>query len=201
MLAIGARFDDRVTGDTSKFCPSAKIIHIDVDPSSISKIIEVDLSLIGETSKILKALNKSISPFLKHINKTSLKKWWAQIDKWKLKKCLSYKKSKNIIKPQSVIETLYEITKGQAYVTSDVGQHQMWAAQYYKFDKPNRWINSGGLGTMGFGLPAAMGVKLAYPKSDVICVTGEASILMCICLLYTSPSPRDGLLSRMPSSA
>ena len=192
LLAIGARFDDRVTGDTSKFCPSAKIIHIDVDPSSISKIIEVDLSLIGETSKILKALNKSISPFLKHINKTSLKKWWAQIDKWKLKKCLSYKKSKNIIKPQSVIETLYEITKGQAYVTSDVGQHQMWAAQYYKFDKPNRWINSGGLGTMGFGLPAAMGVKLAYPKSDVICVTGEASILMCIqelatCLQYRLP--------------
>ena len=192
LLAIGARFDDRVTGDTSKFCPSAKIIHIDVDPSSISKIIEVDLSLIGETSKILKALNKSISPFLKHINKTSLKKWWAQIDKWKLKKCLSYKKSKNIIKPQSVIETLYEITKGQAYVTTDVGQHQMWAAQYYKFDKPNRWINSGGLGTMGFGLPAAMGVKLAYPKSDVICVTGEASILMCIqelatCLQYRLP--------------
>ena len=192
LLAIGARFDDRVTGDTSKFCPSAKIIHIDVDPSSISKIIEVDLSLIGETSKILKALNKSINPFLKHINKTSLKKWWAQIDKWKLKKCLSYKKSKNIIKPQSVIETLYEITKGQAYVTSDVGQHQMWAAQYYKFDKPNRWINSGGLGTMGFGLPAAMGVKLAYPKSDVICVTGEASILMCIqelatCLQYRLP--------------
>ena len=192
LLAIGARFDDRVTGDTSKFCPSAKIIHIDVDPSSISKIIEVDLSLIGETSKILKALNKSINPFLKNINKTSLKKWWAQIDKWKLKKCLSYKKSKNIIKPQSVIETLYEITKGQAYVTSDVGQHQMWAAQYYKFDKPNRWINSGGLGTMGFGLPAAMGVKLAYPKSDVICVTGEASILMCIqelatCLQYRLP--------------
>ena len=192
LLAIGARFDDRVTGDTSKFCPSAKIIHIDVDPSSISKIIEVDLSLIGETSKILKALNKSINPFLEHINKTSLKKWWAQIDKWKLKKCLSYKKSKNIIKPQSVIETLYEITKGQAYVTSDVGQHQMWAAQYYKFDKPNRWINSGGLGTMGFGLPAAMGVKLAYPKSDVICVTGEASILMCIqelatCLQYRLP--------------
>ena len=192
LLAIGARFDDRVTGDTSKFCPSAKIIHIDVDPSSISKIIEVDLSLIGETSKILKALNKSINPFLKHINKTSLKKWWAQIDKWKLKKCLSYKKSKNIIKPQSVIEALYEITKGQAYVTSDVGQHQMWAAQYYKFDKPNRWINSGGLGTMGFGLPAAMGVKLAYPKSDVICVTGEASILMCIqelatCLQYRLP--------------
>ena len=192
LLAVGARFDDRVTGDTSKFCPSAKIIHIDVDPSSISKIIEVDLSLVGETSKILSDLNKAIKPYLKKINKSALKRWWTQIDKWRTKKCLSYKKSEKIIKPQSVIETLYEITKGNAYVTSDVGQHQMWAAQYYKFDKPNRWINSGGLGTMGFGLPAAMGAQLAYPKSEVICVTGEASILMCIqelatCLQYRLP--------------
>ena len=192
LLAVGARFDDRVTGDTSKFCPSAKIIHIDVDPSSISKIIEVDLSLVGETSKILSDLNKAIKPHLKKINKSALKRWWTQIDKWRTKKCLSYKKSEKIIKPQSVIETLYEITKGNAYVTSDVGQHQMWAAQYYKFDKPNRWINSGGLGTMGFGLPAAMGAQLAYPKSEVICVTGEASILMCIqelatCLQYRLP--------------
>ena len=192
LLAVGARFDDRVTGDTSKFCPSAKIIHIDVDPSSISKIIEVDLSLVGETSKILRDLNKAVKPYLKNINKSALKRWWTQIDKWRTKKCLSYKKSKTIIKPQSVIETLYEITKGDAYVTSDVGQHQMWAAQYYKFDKPNRWINSGGLGTMGFGLPAAMGAQLAYPKSEVICVTGEASILMCIqelatCLQYRLP--------------
>ena len=146
LLAVGARFDDRVTGDTSKFCPSAKIIHIDVDPSSISKIIEVDLSLVGETSSILKGLNLAIKPYLKDINKSALKKWWVQIDKWRTKKCLSYKKSDKVIKPQSVIETLYEITKGDAYVTSDVGQHQMWAAQYYKFDKPNRWINSGGLG-------------------------------------------------------
>jgi acetolactate synthase-1/2/3 large subunit len=192
LLAVGARFDDRVTGDTSKFCPSAKIIHIDVDPSSISKIIEVDLSLVGETSSILKGLNVAIKPYLKDINKSALKKWWVQIDKWRTKKCLSYKKSDKVIKPQSVIEALYEITKGDAYVTSDVGQHQMWAAQYYKFDKPNRWINSGGLGTMGFGLPAAMGVQLAYPKSEVICVTGEASILMCIqelatCLQYRLP--------------
>ena len=192
LLAVGARFDDRVTGDTSKFCPSAKIIHIDIDPSSISKIIEVDLSLVGETSKILSDLNKAIKPHLKKINKSALKRWWTQIDKWRTKKCLSYKKSEKIIKPQSVIETLYEITKGNAYVTSDVGQHQMWAAQYYKFDKPNRWINSGGLGTMGFGLPAAMGAQLAYPKSEVICVTGEASILMCIqelatCLQYRLP--------------
>ena len=192
LLAVGARFDDRVTGDTSKFCPSAKIIHIDIDPSSISKIIEVDLSLVGETSSILKGLNLAIKPYLKDINKSALKKWWVQIDKWRTKKCLSYKKSDKVIKPQSVIEALYEITKGDAYVTSDVGQHQMWAAQYYKFDKPNRWINSGGLGTMGFGLPAAMGVQLAYPKSEVICVTGEASILMCIqelaaCLQYRLP--------------
>jgi acetolactate synthase-1/2/3 large subunit len=192
LLAIGARFDDRVTGDTSKFCPSAKIIHIDIDPSSISKIIEVDLSLIGETSKILKSLNNAIKPHISKINKSSLKKWWNIIDKWRSKNCLSYKKSKKIIKPQSVIETIYDITKGNAFVTSDVGQHQMWAAQYYKFDKPNRWINSGGLGTMGFGLPAAIGAQLAYPKSEVICVTGEASIVMCIqelatCLQYRLP--------------
>ncbi|MFL2568732.1 MAG: biosynthetic-type acetolactate synthase large subunit [Gammaproteobacteria bacterium] len=192
LLAVGARFDDRVTGDTSKFCPSAKIIHIDIDPSSISKIIEVDLSLVGETSKILKSLNKAITPHLSKINKTGLKKWWKIINKWRSKNCLSYKKSNKIIKPQSVIETLYGITKGNAFVTSDVGQHQMWAAQYYKFDKPNRWINSGGLGTMGFGLPAAMGAQLAFPKSQVVCVTGEASIVMCIqelatCLQYRLP--------------
>ena len=192
LLAVGARFDDRVTGDTSKFCPSAKIIHVDIDPSSISKIIEVDLSLVGETSKILKSLNKAITPHLSKINKTGLKKWWKIINKWRSKNCLSYKKSNKIIKPQSVIETLYDVTKGNAFVTSDVGQHQMWAAQYYKFDKPNRWINSGGLGTMGFGLPAAMGAQLAFPKSQVVCVTGEASIVMCIqelatCLQYRLP--------------
>ena len=192
LLAVGARFDDRVTGDTSKFCPSAKIIHVDIDPSSISKIIEVDLSLVGETSKVLKSLNKAITPHLSKINKTGLKKWWKIINKWRSKNCLSYKKSNKIIKPQSVIETLYDVTKGNAFVTSDVGQHQMWAAQYYKFDKPNRWINSGGLGTMGFGLPAAMGAQLAFPKSQVVCVTGEASIVMCIqelatCLQYRLP--------------
>ena len=192
LLAVGARFDDRVTGDTSKFCPSAKIIHVDIDPSSISKIIEDDLSLVGETSKVLKSLNKAITPHLSKISKASLKKWWKIINKWRSKNCLSYKKSNKIIKPQSVIETLYDVTKGNAFVTSDVGQHQMWAAQYYKFDKPNRWINSGGLGTMGFGLPAAMGAQLAFPKSQVVCVTGEASIVMCIqelatCLQYRLP--------------
>ena len=192
LLAIGARFDDRVTGDTTKFCPSAKIIHIDVDPSSISKIIEVDLSLVGQTSKVLNDLNKAIDLKKKNIKVNKIKKWWNQINKWRQKKCLNYKKSNKIIKPQLVIEKLYELTKGDAYITSDVGQHQMWAAQYYKFDKPNRWINSGGLGTMGFGLPAAMGVQFAYPKSSVICITGEASILMCIqelstCLQYRLP--------------
>ncbi len=192
LLAIGARFDDRVTGDTNQFCPKAKIIHIDIDPSSISKIIEVDHSLIGDTKQILKKLLNHIKHFKKDINTDALNKWWKKINSWQKKKCLSYKKSTKVIKPQSVIETLHKITKGKSFVTSDVGQHQMWVAQYYKFDKPNRWINSGGLGTMGFGLPAAIGAQLAYPKEEVLCVTGEASILMCIqelstCLQYGLP--------------
>ena len=192
LLAVGARFDDRVTGDTSQFCPKAKIIHIDIDPSSISKIIEVDHSLIGDTKKILKKLLSYIKESNKDIDKDALAKWWKKIYSWQKKNCLSYKKSNKVIKPQSVIETLHKITKGKSFVTSDVGQHQMWVAQYYKFDKPNRWINSGGLGTMGFGLPAAMGAQLAFPKEEVICVTGEASILMCIqelstCLQYGLP--------------
>ena len=192
LLAIGARFDDRVTGDTNQFCPKAKIIHIDIDPSSISKIIEVDLSLIGDTKLILKKLLDHTKKYKKNINKEALNKWWKKINSWQKKKCLSYQKSTKVIKPQSVIETLHKITKGKSFVTSDVGQHQMWVAQYYKFDKPNRWINSGGLGTMGFGLPAAIGAQLAYPKEEVLCVTGEASILMCIqelstCLQYGLP--------------
>ena len=192
LLAIGARFDDRVTGDTNQFCPKAKIIHIDIDPSSISKIIEVDLSLIGNTKLILKKLLDHTKNYKKNINKEALNKWWKKINSWQKKKCLSYQKSTKVIKPQSVIETLHKITKGKSFVTSDVGQHQMWVAQYYKFDKPNRWINSGGLGTMGFGLPAAIGAQLAYPKEEVLCVTGEASILMCIqelstCLQYGLP--------------
>jgi len=192
LLAIGARFDDRVTGDTNQFCPKAKIIHIDIDPSSISKIIEVDHSLIGDTKQILKKLLDHAKYFKKDINKDALSKWWRKINSWQKKKCLSYKKSTKVIKPQSVIETLHKITKGKSFVTSDVGQHQMWVAQYYKFDKPNRWINSGGLGTMGFGLPAAIGAQLAYPREQVLCVTGEASILMCIqelstCLQYGLP--------------
>ena len=192
LLAIGARFDDRVTGDTNQFCPKAKIIHVDIDPSSISKIIQVDQSLIGDTKQILKKLLEHTKYFKKDINKDALSKWWRKINSWQKKKCLSYKKSTKVIKPQSVIETLHKITKGKSFVTSDVGQHQMWVAQYYKFDKPNRWINSGGLGTMGFGLPAAIGAQLAYPREQVLCVTGEASILMCIqelstCLQYGLP--------------
>jgi acetolactate synthase-1/2/3 large subunit len=192
LLAIGARFDDRVTGDTNQFCPKAKIIHIDIDPSSISKIIEVDHSLIGDTKLILKKLLDHTKNYKKNINKEALNKWWKKINSWQNKKCLSYQKSTKVIKPQSVIETLHKITKGKSFVTSDVGQHQMWVAQYYKFDKPNRWINSGGLGTMGFGLPAAIGAQLAFPKEEVLCVTGEASILMCIqelstCLQYGLP--------------
>jgi acetolactate synthase-1/2/3 large subunit len=192
LLAVGARFDDRVTGDTKQFCPKAKIIHIDIDPSSISKIIEVDHSLIGDTKLILKKLLNHTKFYKRNINKEALNKWWKKISSWQKKKCLSYKKSTKVIKPQSVIETLHKITKGKSFVTSDVGQHQMWVAQYYKFDKPNRWINSGGLGTMGFGLPAAIGAQLAYPKEEVLCVTGEASILMCIqelstCLQYGLP--------------
>jgi len=192
LLAVGARFDDRVTGDTKQFCPKAKIIHIDIDPSSISKIIEVDHSLIGDTKLILKKLLNHTKFYKRNISKEALNKWWKKISSWQKKKCLSYKKSTKVIKPQSVIETLHKITKGKSFVTSDVGQHQMWVAQYYKFDKPNRWINSGGLGTMGFGLPAAIGAQLAYPKEQVLCVTGEASILMCIqelstCLQYGLP--------------
>ena len=192
LLAVGARFDDRVTGDTKQFCPKAKIIHIDIDPSSISKIIEVDHSLIGDTKKILKKLISFTSNYKKNIDTVAIDKWWKKINSWQKKKCLSYTKSNKVIKPQAVIESLHKISKGKSFVTSDVGQHQMWVAQYYKFDKPNRWINSGGLGTMGFGLPAAIGAQLAFPKEQVICVTGEASILMCIqelstCLQYGLP--------------
>ncbi len=192
LIAIGARFDDRVTGELDKFCPDAKIVHIDVDPSSISKNVKVDVPIVGCVSSILKDL------FLQ-IQQSSFKKmdigshpWWKQIDKWRSVDCLKYQKGTEVIKPQAVIEALHDVTNGDAFVTSDVGQHQMWAAQFYGFDKPRRWINSGGLGTMGFGLPAAMGVQLAFPKEKVACVTGEASFVMCVqelstCLQYGLP--------------
>jgi acetolactate synthase I/II/III large subunit len=186
LLAIGARFDDRVTGKISEFCPYAKIIHIDVDPASISKTVRVDIPIVGEVKPVLEEMMALINESKHKTSGKALKAWWEQIAQWQSLDCLAYDRESRLIKPQYVIEQLYEVTKGDAYVTSDVGQHQMWAAQYYKFDKPRRWINSGGLGTMGFGLPAAIGVKLAFPDADVACVTGEASIQMCIQELSTA---------------
>lgn len=192
LIAIGARFDDRVTGKLAEFCPTAKIVHIDIDPASISKNVKVDIPIVGDVKSVLKDMLKYLKSIKKRPDPEAIGKWWAQIDEWRGKNCLGFDRNSPLIKPQAVIEKLWEVTKGDAYVTSDVGQHQMWAAQYYKFDKPNRWINSGGLGTMGFGLPAAMGVQLAHPKSQVACVTGEGSIQMCIqelstCLQYGLP--------------
>ncbi|MEI7993713.1 MAG: acetolactate synthase 3 large subunit [Methylococcaceae bacterium] len=186
IIAIGARFDDRVTGKLDLFCPYAKIIHIDVDPASISKNVKVDIPIVGEVKPVLEQMLELINESKKKPDKKTLELWWHQIGQWQAVNCLQYDSKSPLIKPQYVIEQLYEVTKGDAYITSDVGQHQMWAAQYYHFDKPRRWINSGGLGTMGFGLPAAIGVKLAFPESDVACVTGDASIQMCIQELSTA---------------
>ncbi len=186
IIAIGARFDDRVTGKLDLFCPYAKIIHIDVDPASISKTVRVDIPIVGDVKPVLKQMLELIKDNQKKPNKKPLELWWHQIGQWQAVNCLQFDRESTLIKPQYVIEQLYEVTKGDAYVTSDVGQHQMWAAQYYPFDKPRRWINSGGLGTMGFGMPAAIGVKLAFPDADVACVTGEASIQMCIQELSTA---------------
>jgi len=186
IIAIGARFDDRVTGKLDEFCPYAKIIHIDVDPASIAKNVMVDVPIVGEVKPVLETMIEMINEDEKRPDKKALAKWWEQIAKWQALDSLAYDRNSDLIKPQYVIEQLYEVTKGNAFVTSDVGQHQMYAAQFYHFDKPRRWINSGGLGTMGFGLPAAIGVKLAHPKSDVACVTGEASIQMCIQELSTA---------------
>jgi len=186
IIAIGSRFDDRVTGKLDLFCPYAKIIHIDIDPASISKTVRVDIPIVGEVKPVLEAMLELIKDSSTKPNKKALQLWWQQIAQWQALDCLQFDRESPLIKPQYVIEQLYDVTKGDAYVTSDVGQHQMWAAQYYPFDKPRRWINSGGLGTMGFGLPAAIGVKLAHPDADVACVTGEASIQMCIQELSTA---------------
>ena len=186
LLAIGSRFDDRVTGKLSEFCPHAKVIHIDIDPASIAKNVKVDIPIVGEVKPVLKEMIELINNHKKKPAKKALEAWWEQINKWRSIDCLQYDRESRLIKPQYVIEQLSEVTNGDAYVTSDVGQHQMWAAQYYKFNKPRRWINSGGLGTMGFGLPAAIGVKLAFPDADVACVTGEGSIQMCIQELATA---------------
>ncbi|MBI3545332.1 MAG: acetolactate synthase 3 large subunit [Gammaproteobacteria bacterium] len=185
LVAIGARFDDRVTGDLNKFCPHARIIHVDIDPASISKNVPVEIPIVGSADAVMRDMIKLIKASKKKPEKQALAAWWKQIEQWRAMNCLDYDHDSKLIKPQYVLEKLYELTKGDAYVTSDVGQHQMWAAQFYRFDKPRRWINSGGLGTMGFGLPAAMGVKLAFPKATVACVTGEASVQMCIQELST----------------
>jgi len=186
LLAVGARFDDRVTGDVDTFCPDAKIIQIDIDPASISKNVRCDIPIVGSVGNVLKEMTKLISEANLKPDIKALKEWWATIEKWREAKCLSFDRGSEVIKPQYVIEKLYELTGGDAFVTSDVGQHQMWAAQFYKFDNPRKWINSGGLGTMGFGLPAALGVKMAHPDAEVCCITGEASIQMCLQELSTA---------------
>jgi acetolactate synthase I/II/III large subunit len=186
LLAIGARFDDRVIGNPKHFFDEKrKIIHVDIDPSSISKRVRVDVPIVGDVRDVLQELLKQISASTAKGDAAALKTWWAQIELWRARDSLKYDRSSALIKPQFVIQKLHEITRGEAYVTSDVGQHQMWAAQFYRFEKPRRWISSGGLGTMGFGLPAAMGVQLAHPKDTVACVTGESSIMMCIQELST----------------
>jgi acetolactate synthase-1/2/3 large subunit len=185
LIAIGARFDDRVTGKLERFCPEARIIHVDIDPSSISKNVRVDIPIVGSVANVLRAMLNVIRDEKLRPDADALARWWRQIDEWRAIKSLSYRTSDSVIKPQFVIQKLYEVTKGKAIITSDVGQHQMWAAQYYLFDRPRQWINSGGLGTMGFGLPAAMGAKLAFPDQDVACVTGDGSIQMMLQELST----------------
>ena len=185
LLAVGARFDDRVIGNPSHFFRDGrKIIHIDIDPSSISKRVKVDVPIVGYVADVLEEMLRLLDASPDRPDAGALKSWWTQIKEWQRKDCLKYA-TNDLIKPQYVVQKLYEITGGDAFITSDVGQHQMWAAQYYKFDKPRRWINSGGLGTMGFGLPAAMGVQMVNPGATVACVTGEASIQMCIQELST----------------
>ena len=186
LLAIGARFDDRVIGNPEHFGQNPrKIIHIDIDPSSISKRVKVDVPIVGNVSEVLDEFLRLIRAGGQKPDAAKLKAWWKTIEEWRGKDCLKYDHASKIIKPQFVVEKLYEVTGGDAFVTSDVGQHQMWAAQFYKFDKPRRWINSGGLGTMGFGLPAAMGAQMANPGATVACVTGESSIQMCLQELST----------------
>jgi acetolactate synthase-1/2/3 large subunit len=186
VVSIGARFDDRVTNGTDKFCPGARIVHVDIDPANIAKTVKVDVPIVGPVDSVLDDMLALIAEAGVEPDKAAIADWWGKIDSWRQRHGGRYEPStEENIKPQAVIESLYRVTKGDAYVTSDVGQHQMFAAQYYKFDKPNRWINSGGLGTMGFGLPAAMGIKLHYPDEEVVCVTGEGSIQMNIQELST----------------
>ncbi|AHF00606.1 acetolactate synthase [Thiomicrospira aerophila AL3] len=192
LIAIGSRFDDRVTGNIEKFCPTAKIIHVDIDPASISKNVIVDVPIVGPVKQVVAEMNQHLAKLEKGGNKEAVDAWWAQIAEWREMNCLKFDESGTKIKPQAAVKAVWEVTNGDAYVTSDVGQHQMFAAQYYTFEKPRRWINSGGLGTMGFGLPAAMGVQMALPDATVVCITGEGSIQMNIqelstCLQYGLP--------------
>ena len=190
MINIGARFDDRITGMVSKFSPNSKKIHIDIDPSSINKIVKVDVAIVGDAQSIMSTMLEIIKkkyPGFKNSNKEKISDWWKQIEKWREKKSLSFREDKKTILPQYAVQRLYELTKNQdTFITTEVGQHQMWAAQHYKFSKPNRWMTSGGLGTMGYGLPAAIGVQVAHPKRLVIDIAGEASILMNIQELSTA---------------
>ena len=192
LLAIGARFDDRVIGNPKHFFQEErKIVHVDIDPSSISKRVRVDIPIVGGVKEVLQDLNRQLAVSREGPDQAALQTWWAQIELWRSRDCLKYDRNSPIIKPQMVVEKLYELTRGDdIYVTSDVGQHQMWAAQFYKFDRPRRWLNSGGLGTMGVGLPYAMGAQLAHPEATVVCVTGEASIQMCIQELSTAKQYR-----------
>ena len=194
LLAVGARFDDRVIGNPKHFAQvERKIIHVDIDPSSISKRVRVDIPIVGDVKDVLQELIAQIKEAQTKPDANAVGAWWNQINEWRRKDCLVYKNSDEVIKPQMVVDTLWRLTRDRdTYITSDVGQHQMWAAQYYKFDEPRRWINSGGLGTMGVGLPYAMGIKLAKPEADVFCITGEGSIQMCIqelstCFQYKTP--------------
>ena len=194
LLAVGARFDDRVIGNPKHFASvERKIIHVDIDPSSISKRVKVDIPIVGDTKDVLLEMIAFVKESMVRPDVQALSAWWSQINEWRKRECLAYRTSPDVIKPQHVVETLCELTRNiDTYITSDVGQHQMWAAQYYRFEQPRRWINSGGLGTMGVGLPYAMGIKLAKPESEVFCITGEGSIQMCIqelstCLQYNTP--------------
>ncbi|MEH0165179.1 acetolactate synthase 3 catalytic subunit [Roseateles microcysteis] len=194
LLAVGARFDDRVIGNPKHFgSVERKIIHVDIDPSSISKRVRVDIPIVGDVKDVLQELIHQIKEAQARPDSNAINAWWSQINEWRRRDCLAYKHSDEVIKPQMVVETLWNLTKdSDTYITSDVGQHQMWAAQFYRFEQPRRWINSGGLGTMGVGLPYAMGIKLAKPDADVFCITGEGSIQMCIqelstCKQYNTP--------------
>jgi acetolactate synthase-1/2/3 large subunit len=193
LIAIGARFDDRVIGNTEHFASHPrKIIHIDIDPSVISKRVKVDVPIVGNLKEVLQEMTAQLKAGGPRKNEAKVAAWWAQINEWCKKDCLKYDEQSQIVKPQYVVQKLWELTGGDAFICSDVGQHQMWAAQFYKFDKPRRWINSGGLGTMGVGLPYAMGIKKAFPEQDVFTITGEGSIQMCIqelstCKQYNTP--------------